>query len=328
MAVSQGRYVDRRAPPISTPVGGRATLFLHLRYGRAAGEGLGHGRHCCGGRGRHRRAGRGDRPAPDRLGGDGPRTCSGPGRRGRGHLPARQRHPRPGRLGVGEAVRTAFDRQYTGGTRTPDGRWLARMDGARAGARLGTPIVRCPPGCSAPPAARGAARRMPDHRGRGEPVRRSEPGRPRVPLADGVLAPTWLWRPTAVDSRLRGQLFPSHPGPLYSGSTVLRAITEHPVPLRTDFELTWGRGPSSAHIAFADGRAEWHAVLNSPPGTRHTDALAEMRRRFSGWHDPIPALLDATRPDASCTTTSTNWHAACPPSPSAGSRSSATRRTP
>jgi 2-polyprenyl-6-methoxyphenol hydroxylase-like FAD-dependent oxidoreductase len=43
---------------------------------------------------------------------------------------------------------------------------------------------------------------------------------------------------------------------------------------------------------------EWHAVLNSPPGARHTDALAAMRRRFGDWHDPIPALLDATRPDA------------------------------
>jgi 2-polyprenyl-6-methoxyphenol hydroxylase-like FAD-dependent oxidoreductase len=43
---------------------------------------------------------------------------------------------------------------------------------------------------------------------------------------------------------------------------------------------------------------EWHAVLNSPPEVRHTDALAAMRRRFGDWHDPIPALLDATRPDA------------------------------
>lgn len=42
----------------------------------------------------------------------------------------------------------------------------------------------------------------------------------------------------------------------------------------------------------------WHAVLNSPPGVRYADALAAMRRRFGKWHEPIPALLDATRPDA------------------------------
>lgn len=201
-------------------------------------------------------------------------------------------------LGVGEAVRTAARPQYTGGTRTPDGGWLARMDGAVLERELATPIVGVP---------RAVLHRLlrealpPECLIIGAEVMSvgcSEPGRPRVPLADGVLEADLVVAADGVDSRLRGQLFPNHPGPIYSGSTVLRAITEHPVPLRTDFELTWGRGAEFGHIAFTDGRAEWHAVLNSPPGTRHTDALAAMRRRFSGWHDPIPALLDATRPDA------------------------------
>jgi 2-polyprenyl-6-methoxyphenol hydroxylase-like FAD-dependent oxidoreductase len=51
-------------------------------------------------------------------------------------------------------------------------------------------------------------------------------------------------------------------------------------------------------MAFKDGRAEWHAVLTLPARTRFTDPLAELRRRFHNWHEPIPALLDATRPDA------------------------------
>src|SRR5439155_24201606 len=33
-------------------------------------------------------------------------------------------------LGAGEAVRAAARPQYVGGTRTPDGGWLARMDGS------------------------------------------------------------------------------------------------------------------------------------------------------------------------------------------------------
>ncbi len=101
-----------------------------------------------------------------------------------------------------------------------------------------------------------------------------------------------------IGSTVRRRLFPDHPGPLYSGSTVLRAITEHAVDLRTDFELTWGRGAEFGHIAFLDGRAEWHAVLGLPAGTRFADPLAELRRRFHTWHEPVPALLDATRPDA------------------------------
>lgn len=51
------------------------------------------------------------------------------------------------------------------------------------------------------------------------------------------------------------------------------------------------------HIAFRDGRAEWHAVLSHPAGTRCASPPAELRRRFRTWHDPIPALLDATRPE-------------------------------
>lgn len=39
-------------------------------------------------------------------------------------------------------------------------------------------------------------------------------------------------------------------------------------------------------------------MFNSPAGVRHPDPLAEVRRRFGDWHDPIPALLAATRPGA------------------------------
>jgi 2-polyprenyl-6-methoxyphenol hydroxylase-like FAD-dependent oxidoreductase len=46
------------------------------------------------------------------------------------------------------------------------------------------------------------------------------------------------------------------------------------------------------------GQEVVHAVFNSPPGVRHADPLAEMRRRFGDWHGPIPALLDAPRPEA------------------------------
>ncbi|MFF5979303.1 FAD-dependent monooxygenase [Streptomyces olindensis] len=201
-------------------------------------------------------------------------------------------------LGVGEAVRAAARPQYTGGTRTPRGTWLARMDGAVLERELGTPIVGVP---------RAVLHRLLREALPAEcllvgvevtSVDRSEPGRVRVPVGDGVVDADLVVAADGVHSRLRGQLFPGHPGPAYSGSTVLRAVTEHPVPLRTDFELTWGKGAEFGHIVFTDGRAEWHAVLNSPPGIRHADALAVMRRRFGGWHDPIPALLDATRPDA------------------------------
>lgn len=204
-------------------------------------------------------------------------------------------------LGVGDAVRAASRPQYTGGTRAADGRWLARMDGAALERALGTPIVGIPRAdlhrllrAALPPGCLRIGAEVTS-------VEDTASGRVRVRVengTDGSLRADLVVAADGVGSRLRGLLFPHHPGPVYSGSTVLRAITERPVDVATDFTVTWGRGAEFGHIGFRDGRVEWHAVLNSPPGLRPADPLAALRRRFAGWHAPIPALLEATRPDA------------------------------
>lgn len=199
-------------------------------------------------------------------------------------------------LGVGDTVREAGRYQYAAGTRTPSGRWLARIDGAALERKAGTPIV-------------GTARSVLHQLLRAalpqealmvgvevSGVECSGTGPARVACGDTVLDADLVVAADGVGSRLRSQLFPAHPGAVYSGSSVLRAITGNAIDLRTDFELTWGPGVEFGHIAFADGRAEWHAVLTAPAGVRHPDPLREMRRRFGSWHDPIPALLEATRP--------------------------------
>ncbi|MFF2750252.1 FAD-dependent monooxygenase [Kitasatospora sp. NPDC058048] len=202
-------------------------------------------------------------------------------------------------LGVGEAVEAAARRQYTGGTRTPDGRRLAAMDGAALERELGAPIV--------------GIRRAALHRILREAlpaaslvvgsevteVDTSRPFRVRAGFGGTTLEADLLVAADGVNSRLRHRLFPGHPGATHSGSTVLRAITERPVDgLKADFELTWGHGAEFGHIAFPDGTAEWHAVLNAPAGVRYRDPLTEVRRRFARWHEPIPSLLAATRPEA------------------------------
>ncbi|MDF3294128.1 FAD-dependent monooxygenase [Streptomyces silvisoli] len=201
-------------------------------------------------------------------------------------------------LGVGETVRDASRGQYSGGTRTPQGGWLARMDGSALEKAVGTPIMGIP---------RSTLHRLLRDSLPAEalvigseagPVEQIGPGTVRVGCGDTVLDADLVVAADGIGSKVRSHLFPSHPGPVYSGSTVLRAITEQAVDLRTDFELTWGHGAEFGHIAFHDGRAEWHAVLSLPAGTRFADPLAELRRRFHTWHSPIPALLDATRPSA------------------------------
>jgi 2-polyprenyl-6-methoxyphenol hydroxylase-like FAD-dependent oxidoreductase len=62
----------------------------------------------------------------------------------------------------------------------------------------------------------------------------SVPSRVPIPVGNGVLEADLVVAADEVGSRLRSELFPDHAGPVYSGSTVLRAITEHPMPLRTD----------------------------------------------------------------------------------------------
>lgn len=208
-------------------------------------------------------------------------------------------------LGIGASVRAAARGQYTGGTRTPDGSWLARMDGAALERALGTPIVGIPRATlhrllrdALPPGSLDIGAEVTG-------VDLSTAGRVHVRTRtsgssasrDAALDADLVVAADGVNSRIRAALFPGHPGPAYSGSTVLRALTE-PLDLDTDFGITWGHGAEFGHIALRDGRAEWHAVLNAPVGVRHTDPLGEVRRRFAGWHQPIGRLLDATRPEA------------------------------
>ncbi|MEO3821810.1 FAD-dependent monooxygenase [Plantactinospora sp. B24E8] len=47
-------------------------------------------------------------------------------------------------------------------------------------------------------------------------------------------------------------------------------------------------------IPLGDGRVYWFRAVNAPAGQRAPDELRAVRDRFGDWHDPIPALLDAT----------------------------------
>ncbi|KJY39738.1 FAD-dependent monooxygenase [Streptomyces katrae] len=185
-------------------------------------------------------------------------------------------------LGVGTAVRAAAHPQYTGGTRTPDGRWLSRMDGRALERALGTPMAGIPRATL----HRLLREALPAHCLRtGSGTLATDPDADLVVAADGLR------------SAIRTGLFPDHPGPVYSGSTVLRAITAEPVRTDEDFALTWGPGAEFGHIGFADGRAEWHAVLKAPAGIRHPDPLRVLGRRFANWHPQVGRLLAATRPE-------------------------------
>lgn len=116
-------------------------------------------------------------------------------------------------------------------------------------------------------------------------------GAVRTITADLVVAADGL------NSTVRKILFPDAPAPVYSGHSVWRGITEHPVPKPDPGGNTWGRGLEFGRMPLADGRVYWYAVANLRPGLRHADEWQEVRRRFGRWHRPIPRLIAGTAPE-------------------------------
>jgi 2-polyprenyl-6-methoxyphenol hydroxylase-like FAD-dependent oxidoreductase len=96
-----------------------------------------------------------------------------------------------------------------------------------------------------------------------------------------------------VHSVTRQSVWPAAPAPRYVGYTSWRVVTA-PVQVAEASE-SWGCGQRFGYVPLPDGRVYCFATANAPEGAPDS-GLAELRRRFGGWHDPIPALLDAADP--------------------------------
>ncbi|MBF6078438.1 FAD-dependent monooxygenase [Nocardia beijingensis] len=78
--------------------------------------------------------------------------------------------------------------------------------------------------------------------------------------------------------------------PRYGGYTAWRVVVTPREPV-IDMGESWGRGERFGYAPLADGRVYCYATANVPAGA--AGGAAELRARFGGWHDPIPALLAA-----------------------------------
>ncbi len=96
-------------------------------------------------------------------------------------------------------------------------------------------------------------------------------------------------------SVVRRSVWPGAPAPRYAGYTAWRVVTPS-VPVGESCE-SWGAGERFGYAPLSDGRVYCYAAANAPEGASD-GGLAGLRRRFGGWHDPIPALLDAADPGA------------------------------
>ncbi len=122
----------------------------------------------------------------------------------------------------------------------------------------------------------------------------------QVSFADGRdVAADVLIGADGVHSVVRAALL--GPAPLrYRGYTGVRSLTPAgSVPLPAEGMETWGRGARFGLAPAPGERIIWYATWNAPAGAgRDGDTPARLRELFGGWHDPIPAVIEATPDDA------------------------------
>jgi 2-polyprenyl-6-methoxyphenol hydroxylase-like FAD-dependent oxidoreductase len=198
-------------------------------------------------------------------------------------------------LGAGDALRKLAVPQELG-IRRADGRWLTRSSSGRMIAdRFGAPVILVP---RAAVVDALAARVPAGVLSLATEVTSVAPGgkaAARVTTAAGELEADLVVAPDGIGSATRTALFPGHPGPRYTGVTAWRMLTG-PVTGPAPMAESWGRGTVFGVMPLAGGRVYCYATAPAEPGARAPDELAELVRRFGTWHEPIPRLLAAARP--------------------------------
>jgi 2-polyprenyl-6-methoxyphenol hydroxylase-like FAD-dependent oxidoreductase len=96
-------------------------------------------------------------------------------------------------------------------------------------------------------------------------------------------------------STVRAQLL-NDGEPRYAGYTSWRGVCEVAGVADPSFTSeSWGPGLRFGIVPIDQGRTYWFATANVPPGGIDApDAHAELHSRFSGWHEPIGALIENT----------------------------------
>ncbi|NKY52872.1 FAD-dependent monooxygenase [Nocardia vermiculata] len=100
-----------------------------------------------------------------------------------------------------------------------------------------------------------------------------------------------------VRSVVRAAVRPGARPPRYAGYTAWRMVTPPTTPLREGGEF-FGSGERFGVVPLPDGRVYLFGVADAPAGQHAVDGeFAELRRRFGGWPEPIPRLLELVSPD-------------------------------
>ncbi|WP_433663687.1 FAD-dependent monooxygenase [Nocardia sp. CA-128927] len=193
-------------------------------------------------------------------------------------------------LGLGDQVRARAIEEGSAGIRDSKGRWISRVDSEAIRTRFGSPIVL--------------------HRA--DLLDILHAALPEEVLRTGISVTAARTDGTVTHSAgtAKGDLVVGADGlrsvvrravsgdiePRYSGYTAWRLVVTPAEPI-TELGESWGRGERFGFAPLSDGRVYCFACANMPAGTPG-GGLAELRRRFGTWHDPISALLAAAEESA------------------------------
>ncbi|MDF5755179.1 FAD-dependent monooxygenase [Spongiactinospora sp. TRM90649] len=193
-------------------------------------------------------------------------------------------------LGVGEQARAVgVPTHASGNLRTPDGRYLQR-------ARLDDPTAMV------------AFHRADLHRVLADAVPsgwirtdrevtevRQDGTRASVRYGETEMSADVVIAADGINSAIRRHVWPQTP-PRFLGRTAWLGIAEV---ADLPGSITLGPGGYFLIHPVARGRAYWaYVTVADAPGVRCDREKDDLTRRLHGWHDPIPALIEATPADA------------------------------
>jgi 2-polyprenyl-6-methoxyphenol hydroxylase-like FAD-dependent oxidoreductase len=177
-------------------------------------------------------------------------------------------------LGLGEQVRATGRPQDDGAVRRPDGSLIATIDVRAIVRRHGEPVYLL----ARPDLLQILGSALPS---------RSLLLHRRVRLSDVRSDFDLVVGAGGIRSGVRQELFGDRYALRYTGWTVWRGVSKLDV---TAGGETWGRRLKFGMTPLRTGETNFYAVVAAP---EHDPAdLDEAKRRFAGWHDPIPAVLD------------------------------------
>lgn len=125
------------------------------------------------------------------------------------------------------------------------------------------------------------------------------PDRVTLHFSDGTSAEAdYLLACDGIRSPVRQKLLPDKPV-RYAGYTCWRAVVDMPGLTLTEATETWGTEGRFGVVPLTGQQVYWFACINSTPRNeaykRYTPD--DLLWHFGKFHDPIPALLERTRPD-------------------------------